>query len=89
MSAWASSMSYALVKGTSPPSPTRQSSYGLIRVDGWMERIMLEAFLISRGPCLAPGRFVTAPSYGTPIMAMSNSDGSSIKGARMKVAISM
>src|SRR5215204_3018936 len=43
---------------------------------------------ISRGPCLAPGRFVVPPSHGTPTSAMSSFFGSRSTGSRMNVATS-
>ena len=51
-------------------------------------RIKLEELRISLGPCLAPGRFVTPKSVGTPIRPMSTLSNDSTRGARMKVAIS-
>ncbi len=66
-----------------------RATKGSIRVVGWIERIMLEALRISRGPCRAPGLLVTAPSYGTPTIAISTVERSLTSGVRMNVGISM
>jgi hypothetical protein len=42
---------------------------------------------ISRGPWRAPARFVVPPSHGTPMRAISMSEGSSVWGNRMKVGM--
>ena len=52
--------------GQSPISATLNLSYGLFKDLGWYNLTKDDEFLISLGPCLAPGLFVVPPSHGTP-----------------------